>query len=721
MPLTPGTKLGPYEILAPIGSGGMGEVYKARDPRLGREVAIKVSAEHFSERFEREAQAIARLNHSHICQIYDVGPDYLVMEYIEGTPLKGPLAVDQALKYATQICDALDAAHKKGITHRDLKPANILVTATGLKLLDFGIAQISTPSISDSDDTQRMGLTQAGTILGTPAYMSPEQAGGQALDARSDLFSFGLVFYEMLAGRRAFEGGSAISIIAAILHKEPAVLDTTPELRNIIARCLRKSPADRFQSAVELRAALESAANGNAVEPQPSIAVLPFANMSGDKENEYFSDGLAEEILNALSQVEGLSVAARTSSFSFKGKATEMSEIAAKLRVANVLEGSVRRAGNRVRVTVQLVDVRNGFHLWSERYDRLMEDIFEVQDEIARAITERLKVTLAGGAKQSTKNVEAYQLYLKGRHHWRQRSPAAARLAIECFERAIKLDPQYALAYSGLADGYVLLRAYGWVSAEVGGPPALAAMRQATALAPSLWEVNFSRAFYVFFFERSRIEAEPHFRKAIDINPRAADAHVYYGAFLATAGRAEEAIVQITLARQWDPLSPFIHGFAAVVLYILGDFHEAASSAEQALELQPDYLLGLWIRGLAISATGRNEEAVEALERVADLSRAPTFVGILGFVYARAGRIDDAKRLLGELEDRSSRGEYVPAFAPLSISVGQGDLPAIRLWLSKAVTQAAVPFQLRLFCGPLLEAFRNDPEVDRLLLELYGR
>ena len=305
MPLTPGTKLGPYEILAPIGSGGMGEVYKARDPRLGREVAIKVSAEHFSERFEREAQAIARLNHSHICQIYDVGPDYLVMEYIEGTPLKGPLAVDQALKYATQICDALDAAHKKGITHRDLKPANILVTATGLKLLDFGIAQISTPSISDSDDTQRMGLTQAGTILGTPAYMSPEQAGGQALDARSDLFSFGLVFYEMLAGRRAFEGGSAISIIAAILHKEPAVLDTTPELRNIIARCLRKSPADRFQSAVELRAALESAANGNAVEPQPSIAVLPFANMSGDKENEYFSDGLAEEILNALSQVEG--------------------------------------------------------------------------------------------------------------------------------------------------------------------------------------------------------------------------------------------------------------------------------------------------------------------------------------------------------------------------------------------------------------------------------
>ena len=721
MPLTPGTKLGPYEILAPIGSGGMGEVYKARDPRLGREVAIKVSAEHFSERFEREAQAIARLNHSHICQIYDVGPDYLVMEYIEGTPLKGPLAVDQALKYATQICDALDAAHKKGITHRDLKPANILVTATGLKLLDFGIAQISTPSISDSDDTQRMGLTQAGTILGTPAYMSPEQAGGQALDARSDLFSFGLVFYEMLAGRRAFEGGSAISIIAAILHKEPAVLDATPELRNIIARCLRKSPADRFQSAVELRAALESAANGNAVEPQPSIAVLPFANMSGDKENEYFSDGLAEEILNALSQVEGLSVASRSSSFSFKGKATEMSEIAAKLRVANVLEGSVRRAGNRVRVTVQLVDVRNGFHLWSERYDRLMEDIFEVQDEIARAITERLKVTLAGGAKQSTKNVEAYQLYLKGRHHWRQRSPAAARLAIECFERAIKLDPQYALAYSGLADGYVLLRAYGWVSAEVGGPPALAAMRQATALAPSLWEVNFSRAFYMFFFERSRIAAEPHFRKAIDINPRAADAHVYYGAFLATAGRAEEAIVQITLARQWDPLSPFIHGFAAVVLYILGDFHEAASSAEQALELQPDYLLGLWIRGLAISATGRNEEAIEALERVADLSRAPTFVGILGFVYARAGRIDDAKRLLGELEDRSSRGEYVPAFAPLSISVGQGDLPAIRLWLSKAGTQAAVPLQLRLFCGPLLEAFRNDPEVDRLLLELYGR
>jgi len=407
--------LGPYEILAPIGAGGMGEVYKARDTRLDRIVAVKVSNEQFSERFDREARAVAALNHSGICTLHDVGPNYLVMEYIEGTPLQGPLPVDQALKYAAQICDALDAAHKKGITHRDLKPANILVTASGVKLLDFGLAQVEPPSKS-GDATHSIDLTQAGTILGTAAYVSPEQAEGKSVDARSDIFSLGIVLYEMLTGRRAFDGDSVIAIVAAILYKEPAVLDAPPALRSIVARCLCKSPADRFQSVTELRAALESAATVRPDGKQPSIAVLPFANMSADKENEYFSDGLAEEIINVLAHIPGLKVIARTSAFAFRGKEQDIRKIAESLGVRTILEGSVRRAGNRIRVTAQLISAEDGSHLWSERYDREMEDIFAIQDETAAAIAAALKTKLAvqpEASRQYTPNLAAYHAVLR--------------------------------------------------------------------------------------------------------------------------------------------------------------------------------------------------------------------------------------------------------------------------------------------------------------------
>ena len=424
----------------------MGEVYKARDTRLDRMVAIKVSRTEFTERFEHEARTVAALNHPNICTLHDVGPNYLVMEYIEGSQLKGPLPVDQALKCAVQICDALDAAHAKGITHRDLKPANIMVTREGVKLLDFGLSKVSQagqPSVTQ---------TLSGAILGTPAYMSPEQAEGKPADARSDIFSFGAVLYEMLSGRRAFEGESAISTMAAVLHQEPRRLEAPPALERVVARCLEKQAGRRFQTMLELLEALGKAQAAAPVEQQPSIAVLPFANLSADKENEYFSDGLAEEILNLLAKIPGLKVIARTSSFAFRGKEQDITKIAEALRVRTILEGSVRRAGNRLRVTAQFINAADGTHLWSERYDRDMTDVFAIQDEIGQAISEALKVRLAPRAQAV--NIEAYQNYLKGQYYSVRFTPESLAKAKECFEQALAIDPNYAPAYSGLAGYY---------------------------------------------------------------------------------------------------------------------------------------------------------------------------------------------------------------------------------------------------------------------------
>jgi Kae1-associated kinase Bud32 len=382
MSLASGDKLGPYEILEPIGKGGMGEVWKARDTRLNRVVAIKRLESEHTERFKREARAIASLNHPHICQIYDVGPDYLVMEYVEGTTLARKLPAEEVVRLAIQIASALEAAHAKGIVHRDLKPANILVTPAGVKLLDFGLAKMESPS---EDSTISVALTEPGLVVGTVAYMSPEQAQGLPVDLRSDVFSFGTVLYEALSGRRPFRGDTSFATLAAIVKDEPAALEAPPALGRIVKRCLAKQAANRYQNISQVLEALGHANLTSADQP-PSIAVLPFANMTHGAEDEYFSDGLTEEIINALIRVSGLKVIARTSAFSFKGKNEDVRKIAEALSVTNILEGSVRRSGNRLRVTVQLIAAADGTPLWSERYDRQMEDIFEVQDEIAAAI-----------------------------------------------------------------------------------------------------------------------------------------------------------------------------------------------------------------------------------------------------------------------------------------------------------------------------------------------
>jgi serine/threonine protein kinase/Tfp pilus assembly protein PilF len=755
-----GRTLAHYDITAIIGVGGMGEVYRATDTRLGRDVALKVLPAEMAarpgrlERFQREAKSLAALDHPGIVTVYSVeesaGVHFLTMQLVEGQPLDrfipaSGLPIPAIVDIAVALTEALGAAHDKGLVHRDLKPANILITTDGrVKILDFGLAKLADSGEDEGDKTRSQGLTRDGTVMGTVPYMSPEQVTGRPVDHRSDLFSLGVILYEMATGRRPFEGNSAVELGSAILRDWPRSLrERRPELPEaldtVLGRCLDKDAEQRVQSAHELhdrfrtlQRDLASGEVGGTARPSspsapdavensgPSIAVLPLRNLSADPENEYFSDGLAEEILNALSQIEGLRVAARTSSFSFKGKVTDVEDVGRRLRVATVLEGSVRRSGSRVRVTVQLVDARNGFQLWSERYDRQMEDIFDVQDEIAQAIADRLKVTLGEKARRGTENLDAYELYLKGRHFWHQRLPDALRMAIRCFEQAIEKDPRYALAYAGLADCYGILLLYGWISAEKGRPPAHAAMTQAVALAPSLWEVSFSRAFYQFYFERDWRAAEPYFRKALETNPRSSLAHSYYGFFLAVGKRrVEDAVARVTLACEMDPLSPFVHAIEASALYVVGRCAAAERATRQALDLQADYMIALWIRGVALSGLGRHDEAIVMLERAVTLSRAPIFVGLLGLVSGRAGRLEDAARLLRELEDRAGRGEYVPAYTRLSIHVGRGDLPAMRTALAQVLEEATPPAAISGTGGPFLEELRADPEIDRMLRELY--
>jgi TolB-like protein/Tfp pilus assembly protein PilF/predicted Ser/Thr protein kinase len=659
--LNSGSVVGPYEILSPLGAGEMGDVWKARDTRLNRIVAIKTLKGPHTGRFEQEARAIAALNHPNVCTLYDIGPDYLVMEYIDGLPLRGPMPVDDAVRLAGQIASALESAHQRGVLHRDLKPANVLVAGGSVKLLDFGIA------------TLRVGVDQEatrtieGTVLGTVAYMSPEQAVGKRVDERSDIFSLGSVLYELISGERAFRGDSTAEVLSAILRDEPQALAAPDAIARIVTRCLRKAPSERFQRMHDVCAALGHYAEPAKDQP-PSIAVLPFADMSPGKDQDYFSDGLAEEIINALAQVPGLKVIARTSAFAFKGQNTDIRRIAEMLGVAHVLEGSVRKSGDRIRVAAQLITAADGSHLWSERYDRQLADVFAVQDEIAGAITKALSTRLtigAGTERQHTPTLEAYEAYLKGRHRLWTITPESLQESRDYFRQAIAADPKFAPAYTGLSHHYLSLAMFSLMSAHQAMPQMRANAERALELDPSLpdghallgvvaalYEYDWAESAREFGIARAREPVPPWVR------------NVYSLFYLMYRGRAEDALLEMQQALSDDPLAVNLRYTTGVCLAGAGRLLEAEAQFKRVLELDPAFMTAYELQAFVHLARGDVAKACSWAEQAAKLAPwDPVVIGTHAATLKLAGDTATARALIETLGDGSAYG------APIGLAV----------------------------------------------------
>jgi eukaryotic-like serine/threonine-protein kinase len=670
--------VGPYLLESRIGAGGMGEVWKARDTRLGRTVAIKRLLEHL-ERFEQEARAISALNHPNICQLYDIGPDYLVLEYIEGQPLRGPLPIGEAIRAVLPIAAALEQAHRRGILHRDLKPANILLTSSGTaKLLDFGLAKVLRGEI---DVTQ----SADGMIVGTATYMSPEQAQGQPADVRSDIFSFGAVVYELVSGRRPFAGNTGVQILAAVLHEDPRPLDTGSELDRIVMRCLRKRPGDRFQSMSDLRVSLEQAL-ARPEQRQPSIAVLPFANLSADKENEYFSDGLAEEIINALTRIPGLKVTARTSAFAFRGKDQDIRRIAEALDVRTVLEGSVRRAGNRIRVSAQLIDAVDGYHLWSERYDGELADVFAVQDEIATAIAKALQVKLASTSAPTryTPSIACYEAYLKALHEERKLTPEALARSRDWFEQAIALDPNFALAHSRFGFHFSQLANYALLPAHTAMPLVRREAGRALEIDRALPDGHAMLGMVAALYDYDWSAAERHFALAMGTDPVPSQVRRHYAHYyLLPVGRYHDAAEQCARALTEDPLDLMGRLRYAQCLRASGQVDEAKREQRQALELDENLWFSHFLVGLDHLIDGHHREALQHGERAYALAPwNPSAAGLRAAVLKIAGDDGRAREIVTQLEsDRTGPTALGLAIYHLLCS----DLDTCADWTERAI------------------------------------
>jgi len=709
--LAPGTRLGPYEIVELLGTGGMGEVYRARDPRLGRDVAVKTLPPSVAtdpdrlKRLRREAQAVAALNHPNICQIYDVGPDYLVLEYVDGRPLGGPMPADEAVRLAGQIASALEAAHRQGILHRDLKPANVMITADGsAKLLDFGIAKVL--------GAQGATRTVDG-VVGTVAYMSPESADGRPVDARSDIFSFGAVLYELISGRPAFDGETVGEVLRAVLRDTPPPLDAPATVAQLVQRCLQKDPRQRYATMADVRSALEAR---SAPPERPSIVVLPFANTSADPENEYFSDGLAEEIINALTRVPGLKVIARTSAFAFKGQNTDVRRIAEALGVAHVLEGSVRKAGNRVRITAQLISAADGSHLWSERYDRELADVFAIQDDIAQSIAATLptKITLQPAARaRYTPRIAAYEAFLRGRHHLFKFTPESSPKARACFEAAIALDPRYARPYSELGSAYLLA----FTNASETGKDLVQLVRdsanRALELDPTDPDPHSLLGAVAAAYDYDWTAAGEHFRKALSAEHVTPNARWAYSSFyLQPLGRFEEGTAEMQRAVADDPLNLPWQGILTVLLLMGKRYDEAIENAKRALEIEMHWV-PLYTLTEAYTYAGRLQEALATAELCYAAAPWHTMpIGLLAGVLHRLGereRAEQVARLLGD--------SPYPVWGRVLYHLLCSDIEAAAKWY-RTMIERRDPFAVVFAAAPLVQPLRETqhwPALARMM------
>jgi serine/threonine-protein kinase len=787
--LAAGSRLGPYEILAPIGAGGMGEVYRAKDPRLSREVAIKVLPASYSQdadrlrRFEQEAKAAGALNHPNITAVHDIGSHegapYVVQELLEGETLRsalagGRLAPRKAVEYATQISHGLAAAHEKGIVHRDLKPENLFVTKDGrVKILDFGLAKLTEreregPS-GTSVPTETRG-TEPGVVLGTLGYMSPEQVRGNPADARSDIFSFGATLYEMLSGKRAFRGESVADTMSAILREDPPDLSLTdqnisPGLERVVRHCLEKNPAQRFQSARDLAFNLEelssvtglpSAVRGalaagssrrqrtllasagvalvlaaaaalllsrsRKTSTIDSIAVLPFVNASQDPNAEYLSDGITESIINSLSRLSQLRVAARSTVFRYKGRDQDPQKTGRDLNVRAVVSGKVTQRGDALAVQADLVDTANGSQIWGDRYDRKLADIQTVQEEIARAISEKLRLRLTGEEKKQltkryTEDVEAYQLYLKGRYAWEKRTESGLRQSVEFFRQAIDKDPGFALAYAGLADSYVVMNSYSLMSPAECFPRARAAAIKALEIEDGLAQAHATLGYVLRTYEHDWPGAESEFKRAMALDPKYATAHFWYALSLGASGRSEEALAEIRRARELDPFSGIIQANVARLLVYARQYDRAIEEGRKAIEANPNFGAAHRWLGYAYAAKGMTSEAIAESQVTAKLYEGtPVGLYALGRAQALAGRRAEALQTIEELKALAARQYVGPSLVAMILTV-LGDKDQALDWWERAYEDRDF-YVLFINVDPLCDPLRSDPRFAELLRKI---
>ncbi len=789
-----GQRLGPYEVLGVLGAGGMGEVYRAREARLERDVAVKVLPARYADdpgrlrRFEREAKLLATLNHAGIAAIYGLaesdGAPVLVLELVEGVTLdarltRGALPLKEALDLGKQIAEALEAAHQKGIVHRDLKPANIKLTPEGrVKLLDFGLAKAFDLDGSDSKSPTVTG-TNEGTVFGTPAYMSPEQARGETLDKRTDVWSFGCVLYELLTGRRAFSGATASDSISAILTAEPdwtALPGKTPEaVRSLLRRCLNKDRSRRLHDIADARIQIEEALaepgtpGATGAGPLPgfsplrsrwgaiaasllvaafalllggnvggvkerlfgsgsppriaSVAVLPLRNLSGDPEQEYFADGMTDALISELARIGALRVISRTSVMDFKGAKKLLPEIARTLRVEGIVEGSVLRSGERVRITVQLVRAATESTIWTESYEREARDVLRLQSEVARAIAGqiRAKVTPEEQARLgSARAVDpaAYEAYLRGRYHWNRRTEDNIRKGIEYFNRAIALDPGYAAAYAGLADSYFQLGfiGYGFEAPREAMPKAKAAALHAIRLDDTLGIAHARLANVLYYYDWERPAAEAEYRRALELSPGEAIVHQTFSYALGIAGRHNEALAEIKRAEELDPLSLIIGHNVGWQLYWARRYDEAILQYGKVLELDPNFPVAHLSLGQAYAQKHKYPEAVAELQKAVSLtSRSSGPLQALGYAYAVSGRTAEARSILGELTELSKH-RYVPRYRIAILYAGLGEREQALAWLERALEEReALAF---LNVDPYWDGLRSEPRFQSLLRQV---